>query len=40
VKVLRAAGLVTTVRRAGRSFHVTTAEGRALMRAADAAAPE
>lgn len=32
VKVLRAAGLVTTVRRAGRSFHVATAEGRALAR--------
>lgn len=32
VKVLRAAGLVTTVRRAGRSLHVATAEGRALLR--------
>ncbi|MGY1440010.1 ArsR/SmtB family transcription factor [Streptomyces reniochalinae] len=32
VKVLRAAGLVTTARRAGRSLHVATAEGRALLR--------
>ncbi|MEV0320257.1 ArsR/SmtB family transcription factor [Streptomyces sp. NPDC050658] len=32
MKVLRAAGLVTTVRRGGRSFHVATAEGRALLR--------
>ncbi|MBA0051678.1 ArsR family transcriptional regulator [Streptomyces sp. AJS327] len=32
VKVLRAAGLVTTVRGAGRSLHVATAEGRALVR--------
>ncbi|MEV0522517.1 winged helix-turn-helix domain-containing protein [Streptomyces sp. NPDC050439] len=32
VKVLRAAGLLTTVRRAGRSLHVATAEGRALLR--------
>ncbi|MFE6159455.1 ArsR/SmtB family transcription factor [Streptomyces sp. NPDC056486] len=32
IKVLRAAGLVTTVRRAGRSLHVATAEGRALLR--------
>ncbi|MFD4689574.1 ArsR/SmtB family transcription factor [Streptomyces sp. NPDC058463] len=31
VNVLRAAGLITTVRRAGRSFHVATAEGRALL---------
>ncbi|MEO3756301.1 winged helix-turn-helix domain-containing protein [Streptomyces sp. B6B3] len=40
VKVLRAAGLVTTVRRAGRSCHVATAEGRALIRAAGGAGPE
>ncbi|WP_409055725.1 ArsR/SmtB family transcription factor [Streptomyces sp. SYP-A7185] len=32
VKVLRAAGLLTTVRGAGRSLHVATAEGRALLR--------
>ncbi|MGW6057073.1 ArsR/SmtB family transcription factor [Streptomyces sp. NPDC055189] len=32
IKVLRAAGLVTTVRTAGRSLHVATAEGRALLR--------
>ncbi|MFI9719859.1 ArsR/SmtB family transcription factor [Streptomyces sp. NPDC052396] len=31
LRVLRAAGLVTTVRAAGRSFHVATAEGRALL---------
>ncbi|MEU0130782.1 winged helix-turn-helix domain-containing protein [Streptomyces sp. NPDC006289] len=31
VNVLRAAGLITTVRRAGRAFHVATAEGRALL---------
>ncbi|MEU1469298.1 winged helix-turn-helix domain-containing protein [Streptomyces sp. NPDC005761] len=31
LNVLRAAGLVATVRRAGRSFHVATAEGRALL---------
>lgn len=36
VKVLRAAGLVTTVRRAGRSLHVATAEGRALLRSCEA----
>ncbi|MGW9520691.1 winged helix-turn-helix domain-containing protein [Streptomyces diastaticus] len=40
MNVLRAAGLITTVREAGRSFHVATAEGRALLaleeRAADA----
>ncbi|AXK36009.1 ArsR family transcriptional regulator [Streptomyces armeniacus] len=35
VKVLRAAGLVTTVRRAGRAFHVATAEGRALLRSGE-----
>lgn len=35
LNVLRAAGLVTTVRRAGRSFHVATAEGRALLAAED-----
>ncbi|MFJ2766354.1 ArsR/SmtB family transcription factor [Streptomyces sp. NPDC087300] len=35
MKVLRAAGLVTTVRRAGRSLHVATAEGRALLRSCD-----
>lgn len=35
VKVLRAAGLMTTVRRAGRSFHVATAEGRALLRSCE-----
>ncbi|MFE7618969.1 ArsR/SmtB family transcription factor [Streptomyces sp. NPDC057496] len=32
MKVLRAAGLVTTVRGNGRSLHVATAEGRALLR--------
>jgi DNA-binding transcriptional ArsR family regulator len=37
VKVLRAVGLITTVRSGGRSFHVTTAEGRALMRTAEGA---
>ncbi|MEE1738303.1 winged helix-turn-helix domain-containing protein [Streptomyces sp. BE147] len=31
LNVLRAAGLITTVRRAGRAFHVATAEGRALL---------
>ncbi|MFB7558575.1 ArsR/SmtB family transcription factor [Streptomyces brevispora] len=31
LNVLRAAGLVATVRKAGRSFHVATAEGRALL---------
>ncbi|MFE0138054.1 ArsR/SmtB family transcription factor [Streptomyces sp. NPDC059037] len=35
MKVLRGAGLVTTVRRAGRSFHVATAEGRALVRSCE-----
>lgn len=35
VRVLREAGLVITVRRAGRSFHVATAEGRALLRSAE-----
>ncbi|MEU3224093.1 winged helix-turn-helix domain-containing protein [Streptomyces sp. NPDC006976] len=39
INVLRAAGLVTTVRRAGRSFHVATAEGRALL-AAEEYGPE
>ncbi|MEV0785659.1 winged helix-turn-helix domain-containing protein [Streptomyces sp. NPDC050423] len=33
LNVLRAAGLVATVRKAGRSFHVATAEGRALLAA-------
>ncbi|MFD9424100.1 MULTISPECIES: helix-turn-helix transcriptional regulator [unclassified Streptomyces] len=33
LNVLRAAGLITTVRRAGRAFHVATAEGRALLAA-------
>lgn len=33
LNVLRAAGLVVTVRKAGRSFHVATAEGRALLAA-------
>ncbi|MGH4030303.1 ArsR/SmtB family transcription factor [Actinomycetota bacterium Odt1-20B] len=37
VNVLRAAGLVTTVRKGGRSFHVATAEGRALLRSAERA---
>ncbi|NKI42606.1 ArsR/SmtB family transcription factor [Streptomyces physcomitrii] len=37
IKVLRAAGLVTTVRNGGRSFHVATAQGRALLDTADAA---
>ncbi|MFC5169167.1 ArsR/SmtB family transcription factor [Streptomyces mutomycini] len=31
VNVLRAAGLITTVRTAGRSFHLATEEGRALL---------
>ncbi|MFH9468725.1 ArsR/SmtB family transcription factor [Streptomyces clavifer] len=31
LNVLRAAGLVSTVRKSGRSFHVATAEGRALL---------
>ncbi|MFG3256742.1 ArsR/SmtB family transcription factor [Streptomyces sp. NPDC048172] len=35
VKVLRATGLVTTVRRGGRSLHVATAEGRALLRSGE-----
>ncbi|MGW4229909.1 ArsR/SmtB family transcription factor [Streptomyces sp. NPDC004980] len=35
VNVLRAAGLVTTVRKSGRSFHVATAEGRALLATED-----
>ncbi|WP_055569942.1 ArsR/SmtB family transcription factor [Streptomyces atriruber] len=39
VKVLRAAGLVTTARRAGRAFHVATAEGRALLRGAERGMP-
>ncbi|MFD7425951.1 ArsR/SmtB family transcription factor [Streptomyces sp. NPDC059818] len=33
LNVLRAAGLVATVRKAGRSFHAATAEGRALLAA-------
>lgn len=33
MNVLRAAGLITTVRTAGRSFHLATAEGRALLAA-------
>ncbi|MEV7399982.1 winged helix-turn-helix domain-containing protein [Streptomyces sp. NPDC091267] len=37
LNVLRAAGLVTTVRKAGRSFHVATAEGRALLAAEERA---
>ncbi|MFF7337439.1 ArsR/SmtB family transcription factor [Streptomyces sp. NPDC008163] len=37
LNVLREAGLVTTVRRAGRSFHVATAEGRALLATEDPA---
>ncbi|MFB8207588.1 MULTISPECIES: helix-turn-helix transcriptional regulator [unclassified Streptomyces] len=37
LNVLREAGLVTTVRRGGRSFHVATAEGRALLAAEDPA---
>ncbi|REK91911.1 ArsR family transcriptional regulator [Streptomyces inhibens] len=40
VNVLRAAGLVTTVRKAGRSFHVATAEGRALLSTAERAGLE
>ncbi|MEU2574248.1 helix-turn-helix domain-containing protein [Streptomyces anulatus] len=35
MNVLRAAGLTTTVRTAGRAFHVATAEGRALLAAED-----
>ncbi|GAA2101602.1 winged helix-turn-helix domain-containing protein [Streptomyces albiaxialis] len=35
VKVLRAAGLVTTVRRGGRALHLATAEGRALLRSGE-----
>ena len=38
VKVLRAAGLVTTIRRGGRSLHVATAEGRALLRGGEGGA--
>lgn len=34
-KVLRAAGLITTVRTAGRALHVATAEGRALLAVED-----
>ncbi|WP_329305990.1 winged helix-turn-helix domain-containing protein [Streptomyces sp. NBC_01260] len=37
LNVLRAAGLVATVRKAGRSFHVATAEGRALLAAEERA---
>jgi DNA-binding transcriptional ArsR family regulator len=33
--VLREAGLLTTVRRSGRTLHTTTAEGRALLRSTD-----
>ncbi|MBO2453810.1 helix-turn-helix transcriptional regulator [Actinomadura barringtoniae] len=39
VKVLRAAGLVTTVRSAGRSLHVATAQGLALLRSAERGDP-
>jgi DNA-binding transcriptional ArsR family regulator len=39
VKVLRAAGLVTTVRSAGRSLHVATAQGVALLRSAERGDP-
>ncbi|MEV0095504.1 helix-turn-helix domain-containing protein [Streptomyces sp. NPDC050738] len=39
VNVLRAAGLVTTVRRSGRSWHVATAEGRGLLDTADGQVP-
>ncbi|TXS27399.1 winged helix-turn-helix domain-containing protein [Streptomyces sp. NBC_01696] len=39
VNVLRAAGLITTVRTAGRSLHVATAEGRALLAAEGRAVP-
>lgn len=35
MNVLRAAGLTTTVRTAGRAFHFATAEGRALLAAED-----
>ncbi|WP_119295123.1 helix-turn-helix domain-containing protein [Streptomyces sp. YIM 130001] len=35
MKVLRGAGLVATVRKDGRSLHVATAEGRALMRSCE-----
>ncbi len=35
MNVLRAAGLITTVRTAGRAFHLATAEGRALLSAED-----
>lgn len=35
MNVLRAAGLITTVRTAGRAFHLATAEGRALLAAED-----
>ncbi|MFG2647871.1 ArsR/SmtB family transcription factor [Streptomyces sp. NPDC048436] len=35
VKILRAAGLVTTARRGGRSFHVATPQGRALLRSGE-----
>ncbi|ROQ59700.1 helix-turn-helix protein [Streptomyces sp. 840.1] len=37
LNVLRAAGLVATVRKAGRSIHVATAEGRALLAVAERA---
>ncbi|MER5277242.1 winged helix-turn-helix domain-containing protein [Streptomyces sp. NPDC002809] len=37
LNVLRAAGLVATVRKSGRSFHVATAEGRALLAAEERA---
>ncbi|MFI6896563.1 ArsR/SmtB family transcription factor [Streptomyces sp. NPDC050256] len=37
LNVLRAAGLVATVRKAGRSFHIATAEGRALLAAEERA---
>ncbi|WP_329126593.1 ArsR/SmtB family transcription factor [Streptomyces sp. NBC_01465] len=39
LKVLRAAGLVTTVRGATRSLHVATAEGRALLHSAERPPP-
>ncbi|UED85069.1 ArsR/SmtB family transcription factor [Streptomyces profundus] len=35
MNVLRAAGLITTVRTVGRAFHLATAEGRALLTADD-----
>ncbi|WP_103502794.1 MULTISPECIES: winged helix-turn-helix domain-containing protein [unclassified Streptomyces] len=35
MNVLRAAGLITTIRTAGRSFHLATAEGRALLAVED-----